>query len=103
MFGGSPNAVLPSMLSYTVQQHLETGRPGQSLPLHLDKAYEAGWLKKALRKQRYIPCIQSRKEEHNAMIKDVDFKTSRWVVERTHSWMNRYRRILIRWEKKIYR
>ena len=24
----------------------------------------------------------------------------RWVVERTHSWFNRYRRILIRWEKK---
>jgi len=22
------------------------------------------------------------------------------VVERTHSWMNRFRRILIRWEKK---
>jgi putative transposase len=25
----------------------------------------------------------------------------RWVVERTHSWMNRYRRLLIRWEKKV--
>jgi putative transposase len=26
-------------------------------------------------------------------------KARRWVVERTHSWMNRFRRILIRWEK----
>ncbi|MEY0160807.1 transposase, partial [Providencia rettgeri] len=25
----------------------------------------------------------------------------RWVVERTHSWMNRYRRVLTRWEKKV--
>jgi putative transposase len=25
----------------------------------------------------------------------------RWVVERTHSWMNRFRRILVRWEKKV--
>jgi putative transposase len=24
----------------------------------------------------------------------------RWVVERTHSWLNRFRRILIRWDKK---
>jgi transposase len=24
----------------------------------------------------------------------------RWVVERTNSWMNRFRRLLIRWEKK---
>ena len=23
------------------------------------------------------------------------------VVERTHSWMNRFRRLLIRWEKKV--
>ena len=29
------------------------------------------------------------------------FKARRWVVERTHSWMNRFRRILIRWEKKV--
>jgi putative transposase len=27
-------------------------------------------------------------------------KPRRWVVERTHSWMNRYRRLLVRWEKK---
>jgi putative transposase len=27
-------------------------------------------------------------------------KPRRWVVERTHSWMNRYRRLLIRWEKR---
>gem|GEM_PF-2804480 len=24
-----------------------------------------------------------------------------WVAERTHSWMNRFRRLLIRWEKRI--
>ena len=27
-------------------------------------------------------------------------KARRWVVERTHSWMNRFRRVLVRWEKK---
>ena len=26
-------------------------------------------------------------------------KARRWVVERTHSWMNRARRLLVRWEK----
>jgi putative transposase len=29
-------------------------------------------------------------------------KARRWVVERTHSWLNRYRRLLIRWEKKAH-
>ncbi len=28
------------------------------------------------------------------------FKARRWVVERTHSWLNRFRRILIRREKR---
>lgn len=27
-------------------------------------------------------------------------KARRWVVERTHSWLNRYRALLIRWCKK---
>lgn len=27
-------------------------------------------------------------------------KPRRWVVERSHSWLNRYRSLLIRWEKK---
>ncbi len=28
------------------------------------------------------------------------YRARRWVVERTHSWFNRFRRLLIRWEKK---
>ena len=28
-------------------------------------------------------------------------KARRWVVERTHSWLNRSRRLLVRWEKKV--
>lgn len=28
------------------------------------------------------------------------YRARRWVVERTHSWFNRFRRRLIRWEKK---
>lgn len=27
-------------------------------------------------------------------------KARRWVVERTHSWLSRFRRILVRWEKE---
>ncbi|MBV9179322.1 MAG: IS5 family transposase [Nitrososphaeraceae archaeon] len=29
------------------------------------------------------------------------YRSRHWVVERTHSWMNRFRRLLIRWEKKV--
>ncbi|MDY6933914.1 MAG: transposase, partial [Spirochaetota bacterium] len=34
-------------------------------------------------------------------IKQIDgYKARRWVVERVHSWLNRFRRILVRWEKR---
>ena len=29
------------------------------------------------------------------------YRARRWVVERTYSWMNRFRRLPIRWEKRI--
>lgn len=29
------------------------------------------------------------------------YPARRWVIERTHSWHNRFRRLLIRWEKKL--
>ena len=39
--------------------------------------------------------------EETALKREAGFKARRWVVERTHSGMNRFRRILIRWEKKV--
>jgi len=32
--------------------------------------------------------------------KNPDTKARRWVVERDHGWLNRYRAILVRWCKK---
>ena len=29
------------------------------------------------------------------------YRARRWVVERTHSWLNRFRSLLIRWDKKL--
>jgi len=45
--------------------------------------------------------IRARGEEAKALKQEAGFKARRWVVERTHSWMNRVRRILIRWDKKV--
>lgn len=43
----------------------------------------------------------SRKKEESEAMKNTDFKAHRWVVERTHSWMSRFRRVLTRWEEKV--
>ena len=45
--------------------------------------------------------ILARGEEAKALKQEAGDKARRWVVERTHSWMNRFRRVLIRWDKKV--
>ena len=68
---------------------LQTGKPGRRLNLSMDKGDEAEWLEVYLKSRRYELYIQSRKEESDA-IRTTDFKAHRWMVERTHSWMNRF-------------
>jgi putative transposase len=40
-------------------------------------------------------------EEATALKQEAGYKARRWVVERTQSWMNRFRRVLIRWGKQV--
>jgi putative transposase len=44
--------------------------------------------------------IRARGEEASEIKHEAGKRARRWVVERAHSWMNRFRRILIRWDKK---
>lgn len=43
--------------------------------------------------------IHSRCEEAQAIKREAGFKARRWVVERTRGWLNRFRRIMVRWDK----
>jgi transposase len=45
--------------------------------------------------------IRARGEEAKALKQDAGFRARRWVVERTHRWMNRFRRVLLRWDKNV--
>ena len=68
--------------------------------LCLDKGYDYPVVGETVRAFGYTPHIRPRGEEASEIRRNPRFKARRWVVERTHSWFNRYRRILIRWEKK---
>jgi putative transposase len=48
-----------------------------------------------------VPHIVPRDAERQLLTKIPGYRARRWPVERTHSWMNRFRRILVRWEKKV--
>jgi putative transposase len=68
--------------------------------LCLDKGYDYQQVRDLVREFGYTAHIRARGEEAQAIKRSARFKARRWVVERTHSWLNRFRRILIRWEKK---
>ena len=67
--------------------------------LCLDKGYDCEALRQQVRRRGYEPHIRSRGEEQSEK-RMRGKRARRWVVERVASWLNRYRRILVRWEKK---
>jgi putative transposase len=70
--------------------------------LCLDKGYDSVAIRQLVETVfEYTSHIRSRGEEHRELRKKRGEKPRRWVVERTHGWLNRFRAILIRWEKKI--
>jgi hypothetical protein len=50
--------------------------------------------------RNYIPHIRPRGEEKQEIEKNPNFKARRWVVEVSHSFVNRFRKLLVRFEKK---
>lgn len=77
-------------------------RPTRHAPqgLCLDKGYDYAEVRELVEEFRFTAHIRSRGEEAKTIKKRAGHKARRWVVERSHSWMNRFRRILVRWEKR---
>jgi putative transposase len=72
----------------------------KSFNLCLDKAYDSKEVREILEQWGYVGHIPPR-DEANRIIHDIEnYKARRWTVERLHAWTNRFRRLLIRWEKK---
>jgi transposase len=66
----------------------------------LDKGYDYEEVRALLAEFGFTAHIRARGEEAQALKREAGFRARRWVVERTHSWMNRFRGVLIRWSKK---
>lgn len=49
--------------------------------------------------QGYIPHVKGRGQEAKELRRDSSKKARRWVVEVAHSWFNRFRKLLVRYEK----
>jgi transposase len=47
----------------------------------------------------YVPHVRGRREEAAAKRTHPGAKARRWVVEAAHGWLNRFRKLLVRFEK----
>lgn len=79
---------------------IRTGRPGRPRQrpdkLHADKGYDYPHLRRALRQRGITPRIARRCIEPKDRLGRF-----RWVVERTLSWLNKFRRLKIRYERRV--
>jgi len=66
----------------------------------LDKGYDNDEVREILAEFGFTAHIKARGEEVKELKAEAGKRARRWVVERSHSWMNRFRRILVRWDKK---
>jgi IS5 family transposase len=72
------------------------GRPRKRpVKLHADKGYDYPRCRQALRKRGILPRIARKGIESRERL-----GRHRWVVERTLSWLNRFRRLTVRYERR---
>lgn len=72
--------------------------------MELDAAYDSQEVRVALFNYSYVPQIAHNKRRARVSTKLNRYLSTtkeRWKIERSHSWQNRFRRIYVRWEKKL--
>lgn len=80
--------------------------PAEGFNLSLDRGYDYKACRQTGEEHGYITHIPRKASEENPLPPPGDperHPPRRWVVEVGHSWFNRFRRILIRWEKRADR
>jgi putative transposase len=79
-------------------------RPSRSaLAQHLclDLGYDDAGSRREAAVRGYVTHIRGRSDEVRDGRRRARKRARRWVVERTHAWLNRCRRLLVRWERKV--
>jgi transposase len=60
-----------------------------------DRAYDAENIRRTMRARRILPLLAMRSTRHGSGL-----GRWRWVVERTFAWLNQFRRLRVRYEKR---
>jgi len=60
-----------------------------------DRAYDAKNIRRTIRARHILPLLAMRNTRHGSGLGSL-----RWVVERTFAWLNQFRRLRVRYEKR---
>lgn len=71
----------------------------RSKHLCADAAYRGADYQRIIQAHGYIPHVVDRRTEARRKRRDPKKKDRRWVVKVSHSWFNRFRKLLVRYEK----
>jgi putative transposase len=80
---------------------IDRPEPTPDQPQHLcaDKGYDSRAAIQIMVDRGYTPHVRRRGEEIDAKKTVPGYRARRWIVELGHSWFNRFRKILVRYEK----
>jgi putative transposase len=87
-----------TLMSIPVERPMPNAEKPQGICL--DKGYDYPEVFVTLKMFGFEPHVRRRGEEILDKRDVPGYRARRWVVERSHSWINRFRRLLVRWEKK---
>src|ERR1019366_1592666 len=81
---------------------IERPKPTKRQPqgICLDKAYDNAEVRELVDGYELTPHIRARGAEIAEKVRTPGWHPRRWVVDASHSWLNRNRAILVRWSKK---
>ncbi len=71
----------------------------RSKHLYADAGYRSHAAELSMVAAGYIPHIRGRNQEALELRKHPSERLRRWVIEVSHSWFNRFRKLLVRYEK----
>ena len=90
---GHPNLSTESGLSGNDQNYTKSADG-------TDNAYDVDWVYPLVARFGLTAHVRGRREEACMLRRSPRARARRWVVERTHSWINRFRALLVRWDKR---
>ncbi len=90
------------LLEQTLDEVVIARPDSGQLEQHLcaDAGYRGARVEQQIREHDYTPHVRSRRVEIDEAARYPNGKARRWVVEVAHSWFNRFRKLLVRYEKK---